>query len=276
MNTPFDDFEPFYFGEPEKQLFGNYHKPASTSQFRDGVVVLCNALADEYIQSHRTVRQLATRLARIGLPTLRFDYYGCGDSSGEDIDATLEHWLNDIQTAIEEAKRRSGSRQVYLVGLRFGSALAALAAARYGNVAKLVLWETVTNGLAYWEDITEWNDHRVRMFLSLPEQVVNDETAVERVGFVFSRQMLNDLRGMDLMTMPRKPADQVLIVEREEQASIQELGTWLVTLGSVVTFEYRESPVIWREDADKALVPFQSVQAIVEWLQVESQGERKI
>jgi hypothetical protein len=76
--------------------------------------------------------------------------------------------------------------------------------------------------------------------------------------------------------MPRKPADQVLIIEREKSSAVQELGTWLVGLGSVVEYEYRESPVIWREDPDKALVPFQVVQAIVEWLQAESQGEKKI
>lgn len=270
MNTITDDFEPFYFGKPNKQLFGNYHRPASTAQFKDGVVVLCYPLGDEYVQSHRTYRQLATRLARVGLPTLRFDFYGCGNSAGEDIDATLDQWLDDIHTAIELARERSGAQQVYLVGLRFGSALAALAADRYGDIARLVLWETVSSGSGYWEDITDWHDHLVRMFLSAPDQVVNDANAVERVGFVFSRSMIDDLHNIDLTTLTHKPANQVLIMERAEEAAVQAVGAHFEKLGSSVEYQYRTSPIIWREDPDKALVPFQVVQAIVDWLAAES------
>ena len=261
-----DDFEPFYFGVPEKQLFGNYHRPHTTAQFRDGVVVLCYPLGDEYIHSHRTYRQLATRLARAGLPTLRFDFYGCGNSAGEDVDATLEEWLSNIHTAIEVAQQRSGSRSVYLVGLRLGSTLAALAAARYGHVAKLVLWETVTDGSTYWNDISEWHDHIVRYFLAEPDQEVNDTVAIERLGFVFSQPLLNDLRSIHLTTLSQKPADQILLVEREQHAAVHDLGVRLEQLGSSVDYQYRDSPVVWREDPDKALVPFQVVQAIVDWL----------
>jgi hypothetical protein len=43
-------------------------------------VVLCNAWGQEALCAHRSWRLLAMDLAAAGLPTLRFDYPGTGDS----------------------------------------------------------------------------------------------------------------------------------------------------------------------------------------------------
>src|SRR5437773_7734152 len=71
---------PFYFGSPDKLLFGCYHEP-SLERRRKCAVVVCQPVGHEYINSHRALRQLAARLCDAGFPVLRFDYYGCGDSS---------------------------------------------------------------------------------------------------------------------------------------------------------------------------------------------------
>ena len=47
-------------------------------------MVLCYPGGQEYIRSRRAFRQLAIRLSSAGFPVLRFDYHGCGDSSGDD------------------------------------------------------------------------------------------------------------------------------------------------------------------------------------------------
>jgi len=43
---------------------------------------------------HRTYRHLADRLTARGLPTLRFDYDGTGDSAGESDDPILVSYLS--------------------------------------------------------------------------------------------------------------------------------------------------------------------------------------
>ncbi|MBF0509187.1 MAG: hypothetical protein HQK57_09720, partial [Deltaproteobacteria bacterium] len=73
--------EPFYFGPSGNRLFGCYHKPQSDCHRGCGVV-LCYPMGYEYMQSHRSYRRIADRLAGEGYPVLRFDFYGCGDSDG--------------------------------------------------------------------------------------------------------------------------------------------------------------------------------------------------
>ena len=66
-------------------------------------------------------------LAASGWDTLRFDYYGTGDSAGDLIEANLGGWEKDIEWAIEEARATSGANRVALIGLRLGANLAASA-----------------------------------------------------------------------------------------------------------------------------------------------------
>ena len=120
--------KPFYFRTSDKPLFGVYHAPARGST-RDCGVVLCYPIGHEYVQAHRAFRQLAVYLSKQGFPVIRFDYYGCGDSTGESVQGTIQQWCEDISSAIEEVRDRTRSRKVCLIGFRFGGTLAALAGA---------------------------------------------------------------------------------------------------------------------------------------------------
>jgi hypothetical protein len=52
-------------------------------------VLLCNPFGQEALRSQRGFRVLADRFARTGCATLGFDYFGTGDSDGDDDDASL-------------------------------------------------------------------------------------------------------------------------------------------------------------------------------------------
>jgi len=106
---------PFFFGEAHEPLLGLYHPPAGSRPRRHGVAIL-NPFGQEYLRAHRTLRQLAERLALSGFHTLRFDYFGCGDSAGEDHEVRLSRGLDDVAAAVEELEEQSGSPRVALVG----------------------------------------------------------------------------------------------------------------------------------------------------------------
>lgn len=90
------------------------------------------------IGSHRQFVRLAGRLAAAGVPVLRFDHRGMGDSEGEPrpYDATAE----DIRAAVDEFFRRCPAmRNVVLWGLCDGASAALLYARTDRRVAGLVL-----------------------------------------------------------------------------------------------------------------------------------------
>src|SRR5580692_5054377 len=108
---------PFFFGTSERRLFGIY-EPAGGGATSQRAAILCYPWGSEYLHAHRTLRLLALRLSRVGFHTLRFDYYGTGDSGGEPTDTDLTGWEADLETAIAELMEITGLARVTVIGLR--------------------------------------------------------------------------------------------------------------------------------------------------------------
>jgi pimeloyl-ACP methyl ester carboxylesterase len=85
---------------------------------------------------------------------MRYDYYGCGDSAGDDRDGSVSQWRQDLAMAVTELKDMASLRKVSLVGLRFGAALAATCAAERDDLDRLVLWDPIFDGSAYVRELT--------------------------------------------------------------------------------------------------------------------------
>src|SRR5690606_33892295 len=62
--------EPFFFGPPERRLFGVYHAPCGKAR---ACVLLCPPLLHEQMRSYRFFAGVAGELAASGLACLRFD-----------------------------------------------------------------------------------------------------------------------------------------------------------------------------------------------------------
>ena len=77
--------EPTYLEDERGSFFGWYHHAGSIPS-GDLVAVVCGPVGHEYTRAHRTLRHLADSLAGRGVPTMRFDYHGIGDSPGSDLD----------------------------------------------------------------------------------------------------------------------------------------------------------------------------------------------
>ncbi len=97
-----------------------------------------------------SVRRLGDLLAAQGFPTLRFDYPGTGDSCDPEFEGGhWAVWQRSIDQAADWLRATTGARRIVLCGFRIGATLAALAAARRGDVAGLVLIEPVLEGRSY-------------------------------------------------------------------------------------------------------------------------------
>jgi alpha-beta hydrolase superfamily lysophospholipase len=142
-----------YFGPADRQLFGWLHRPSAGASAGIGLVI-CKPFGYEAICSHRSIRAFAAAAAAIGVPALRFDYLGTGDSSEIDPQSDqLEFWRQDVLAAVAEMQRRTGVDRVCLLGFRLGALLAGLAAEQCKAVSGLILVAPVISGRRYLREL---------------------------------------------------------------------------------------------------------------------------
>ena len=256
--------EPFYFGASETQLLGCYHAPEAKTT-RNCAVVLCYPMGHEYIQFHRACRQLAALLASGGFPVLRFDFYGCGDSSGASEDGRIHRWLDDISSAVSEIRHRSAAAKICLVGLRLGGGLAAMAGAGRQDIDGMVLWDPVVAGKRYLEELKNLHREMLRRAHLKP---VDDPKCAEIAGFALTHEMISDLNDLDLLRIQCKPANDILVVESQKKPMQTQLTERLKSLNAEVKHIHLPNPQFWTwiEDFSHILVPRRILQAVTSWL----------
>ena len=201
--------------------FGWLH-PASG---RTGVV-LCNPFGYDALCTHRNWRKLADRITAAGMPVLRFDYPGAGDSTGsEDDPGRLDAWLDSIAAAVQRLRDWTGVEQVSLVGLRLGATLAALAAQRLGDIDGLVLLSPAVTGRNY---VRELRAHR-QSWLSTPagmnaDPIPDHEAYVEAFGFGIHNDDIAQLGALDLRRDTGAPARRVLLLDSSDRTRAEALA----------------------------------------------------
>ncbi len=143
---------PFFFELGNHRLFGVHHSPDSgLSRGPRRGVVLCAALGEEKLWSHRVYVSLARELAAEGHAVLRFDCRGEGDSDLEFEEATLETRVDDaLRAAAVLLEREPRLERCIFAGHRLGCAIAARAAARAPGLAEaLIAWDPIESGSTY-------------------------------------------------------------------------------------------------------------------------------
>jgi uncharacterized protein len=150
---------PFHFGPTNRRLFGLF-QPVQDELRGARAALLCNPFGQEAVRTHRMYRVLADRLVREGIGVMRFDYYGAGDSAGDDAAGDMVGWMSDIAAAHAELRRRSAANTVLWIGVRLGATLAIGTADGVAHPPiDLVLWEPIVDGAGY---LREMADRHVR------------------------------------------------------------------------------------------------------------------
>jgi len=152
------EWEPLWLGPPGRRLYAALHHAstcASTS------LVLAPPLLSEQPRSRRLMFEMASVLAAQGLPCLRFDYYGTGDSEGDSEAHDLAAIRADFDVAVARMREYAPRARIVVMGWR-GAALAACAWALQNVVDALVLCDPVMDGAA-WLSQLEAADRSERM-----------------------------------------------------------------------------------------------------------------
>jgi len=251
---------PCQFGSDGQQRLGIYHAPRA-SVATDAAVVLCPPVGQEYMRTHRALRQLALALADAGLHVLRFDYHGTGDSAGRTGDDSLETWIGDIPLAAAELADISGASRLALVGLRTGALFAAVACTRgVPGADRLVLWDPVVSGRDYLAEQLTMHAALARTMRPVPP-VPSDEI----LGYPYPGPLRCALEALDLVAMAANlPTARVDLLASEPRAGYKQLRAALGVAGKAGEYIDGSEPGAWDNlpEAFNVMLASRTVQAL--------------
>ena len=260
--------ELFYFGKPDRALFGAYHPPSETLR-RNAGVVLCYPIGHEYIRAHRAFFHLATRLSEGGIHVLRFDYAGCGDSHDRPDPPDLGTWTDDVRAACQELRAGADVKRLCLIGLRVGASLAAMAAAQDGDLEALVLWDPVAEGRAHLREVRELHAQWLRGSFARPSRREPKPAVEEVLGFPLPRALERSLEDLDFHALNLGGARHSLVLDTQAEGSSAAVCRELRARGIEVEYRHVPSPSAWvkRKDAQgDAVVPVAVLEVVVSWV----------
>src|SRR5262249_40077162 len=153
-----------------------------------------------------------------GIPVLRYDLPGTGDSSGGPQDPNLvDAWIDSVNDAAAELRAISGVEGVAVLGVRLGGMVATVAASRGTHIQDLILWGTPSSGRSAMRELRAYSQMERWEFGNEndPPQSMN---GFEVGGFLISLETRRDLEAIDITTLADLGNRRVLILSRDDLA----------------------------------------------------------
>ncbi|AKU26479.1 permease [Geobacillus sp. LC300] len=192
-----------YIESGGERLAVSIHDPPVSVDHDDApVVVICHGFIGTRIGVDRLFVQAAERFASAGAGVVRFDYAGCGESSGEYGNNRFDDFIRQTRDVICAVERIPSfeRRPLVLLGHSLGGAVATATAALDRRVDRLVLWAPV----AYpYQDI-------VRIATQGRGQV--DAETVEHRGYVLPPSFFASLAHANPLKAAEQFSGDVLLV----------------------------------------------------------------
>ena len=187
-------------------LSGMLYRPGGKPS---GAVLFCDPLFEERKSAQRVLVEAARALAAAGYAVLRFDYRGCGDSSGDFAEFAPCDWHEDVRAAWAFLQEQVSGVPTGLLGLRFGATLAATAASLLPEPRFAVLWEPIQQGHDYLQQ--ELRKKLMKEMVTFGGSRETRETLLQRLesgeiidfdGYPVSPRLYRELRAVDLTARP--------------------------------------------------------------------------
>jgi pimeloyl-ACP methyl ester carboxylesterase len=224
-----------WFRSGDHFVLGHIDVPKGPARL--GVVIVPPFGWDD-ICAYRPLRSLARSLAAKGIPVLRFDLPGTGDSSGSALDhKLLGAWIQSVQDAVAELKAASGVQAVSIVGVRFGGMLAVAAASAGTQVESLVLWGASATGRVLLRELRAFRNLEVTELAegeTAPSQPVD---GLEVAGFLLSPKTEKDLDAFAFANLAPLTDLSVLLLTRDNFPHDNKLVQSLEKAGCRIALE---------------------------------------
>lgn len=205
----------FWFHSGSYALLGHLDV-AQEKRGRVGVVIV-PPFGWEDVCSYRPLRFMARMLAEMGLPVLRYDLPGTGDSAGDAQDpGLLNAWIQSIGDAASELRTVAGVRHSAVIGVHLGALLAAVAASRGANIQRWILWGAVAKGRTLLRELRAAAN--VERWESLPDEDAPPQPlpGFTSGGFLIAPETQRSLEELDLSKLSWPQLGRTLILSRDD------------------------------------------------------------
>ncbi|HEY5803130.1 MAG TPA: hypothetical protein VIT90_05510 [Lysobacter sp.] len=195
------------FGAADRRLFGLLHAHAGQDPAR-GSMLLCAPLLQEGIRSHRALWAVAESVAAAGAAALCFDWYGSGDSAGDDDEVSLPGMLADLDSARRLLATAPGGDCITWLALR-SAALPMLAyLSQQAHPVNVVLWDPQLVGKGVVES---WRrQHQAQLYDSgRYAHARHEPDGTDLLGFCVDAQLLAALAALDATATALPPGSRV-------------------------------------------------------------------
>ncbi|MFI0895460.1 alpha/beta hydrolase [Streptomyces sp. NPDC020983] len=175
--------------------------------------------------------RLATGLADSGIPSLRFDLRGHGESEGRQEELTLATILNDIRVAVSRLRDATSVQEITLLGASFGGGVCAYyAAKRADDISRLVLFnpqldykKRTIDTRPYWVDDSISEEAALRLtedgFIQFTPTLRHGRPLLNEVFWLHPYAVLGEIRSPTLIVHGTR--DTFVSVESSRSAARQ-------------------------------------------------------
>lgn len=271
--------EPLYFSvAPGQALFGVLHHSKPNPSV---ACVICNAFGEEKQLGYRPLVKFAREFAGAGIPTLRFDYRGTGDSDCDSVETTVDTQSADLRCAVNLAVDRFGVDSIVVLGIRFGSVSAVRVAGADPRVIGLVLVSPIVSGKRYWNELVR-KQKFAAITLGVPalseqdlQEQLREKGATEVEAQLVSAEMVEQMCRVDLVSDAVGNRRPILITglasDGPGQQDCERLAAAAADSGGEAQTWYEQDRDFWSgRSMYDAYVPDSIIRKITSWIQTHS------
>ena len=207
---------------------GYLHYPEN---FNGDIVVYFHGFTGNKTEHDGHFRNLARRLEKVGVASLRMDFSGNGESDGEFYDFTCDTMLSEALQMVEYARNIEGVKRLIILGFSMGGAVASTMSSMIPEkIHKVVLWSPAGD-----------MGQRIRDRYEKHEK--NERGNIMLGVFEMSKEMYDSALGWDPMANLDRFNGEVLILHGREDKSVSPL------IGAKYAVSYKNSHLYYIDKA---------------------------